>query len=237
MSEREHRFIFDWRKKTWDYSLFLFIGVALLGHFFCFYLFHVVYPTTTSLLPPSAQITVLNTDSPRDKNFLSWIEMNEPSSVSAPRFNSALVQKLIPAYKPIFATLVPQLALSTLSKPPERLVPSIFSAESFLPMRMQPVESAEQRSFATQLEIGSTLGERMPKSFPSPPLSNLLSDATSLFIGIDPSGEPDYIFLRRSSGNPELDQEAERFIRTLRFLANSARSWGVVTFRWGGPGK
>jgi hypothetical protein len=76
MSEREHRFIFDWRRKTWDYSLLLFIGIALLGHFLCFYLFHIVYPTTKSLLPPSAQITVLNADSPRDKNFLSWIEMN-----------------------------------------------------------------------------------------------------------------------------------------------------------------
>jgi hypothetical protein len=237
MSEREHRFIFDWRKSTWDYGLYLFIGIALLGHFLCFYVFHVVYPTTTSLLPPSAQITVLNADSPRDKTFLSWVEMNDPSKVSAPRFDSALVPRLIPAYKPIFATLSPQLVAATHSKPPERLVPSIFSAESFLPMRVPPIESAWPRSFATQLEIGSTLIKRTPVPLPHPPLSNLLSDATSLFIGIAPEGKADYVFLRQSSGDHELDQTAERYIQTLRFVADSARSWGVVTFRWGGPGK
>jgi hypothetical protein len=237
MSQREHRFIFDWRKSTWDYGLYLFIGLALLGHFICFYVFHVVYPTTTSLLPPSAQITVLNEDSPRDKTFLSWIEMNDPSKVSAPRFDSTIVHRLIPAYKPIFASLSPQLAAATHAKPPERSVPSIFSAESLLPMRVAPIESVEPHSFATQLEIGSTLKERTPVPLPLPPLSNLLSDATSLFIGVAPEGKPDYVFLRQSSGNQELDQEAERYIQTLKFVANSTRSWGVVNFRWGGPGK
>ena len=237
MLARENRFIFDWRKRGWDYSLFLFIGIVLLGHFVCFYLFHVVYPTTTSLLPPSAQITVLNPESPRDKNFLSWIEMNDPSKVSAPQFNSTLVSRLSPPYKPIFSTLSPNLAAATDTEPRERSVPSIFSATSFLPMRAQPVEIPDERSFATQLEIGSTLQNRAPVSIPTLPSTNLLTDATSLFIGVAPAGEPDYIFLRQSSGSHDLDAQADRFIRTVKFVSGSARTWGTVTFRWGGSGK
>ena len=237
MSVREYRFIFDWHRSTWDYRLPLFIGLALLGHVLCFYVFHIIYPTTTSLLPPSAQVAVLNPNNPRDKSFLSWIGMNNPTQVSAPRFNSALISQLSFPYEPIFSTLSPELIPSLLSGPQKRGIPSIFSAESFLPMRIQPVKSTNERFFPSCLDIGSTLDKRTPASLPPLPTTILLSEPTSIFIGVSPEGNTDFVFLRQSSGNHDLDQKAEQFIRTVKFLPYPTQSWGVVTFRWGGPQK
>jgi len=235
MLVHEHRFIFNWHRSSWDYRLAFFIGLALFGHVLCFYVFHIVYPRTTSLLPPSAQITVLNPNNLRDKSFLSWIEMNDPTQVSAPRFNSTLVPQLIPPYEPIFSTLSPELIPSLPSPPQEQGVPSIFSAESLLPMRTRPVEAANQQFFPSRLDISSTLDKRTPASLPPLPTTTLLSEPTSMFIGVSPEGNTNFVFLRQSSGNHDLDQKAEQFIHTVKFLPHPVQSWGVVTFRWGGP--
>src|ERR1700759_4658078 len=107
MSLPDARLIFDWQKGRWDYRLPVLIGISFLGHIFCFYLFHVVYPTTTSLLPPSAQITVLNPNSSHDRRMIDWIEVNDPATLSAPRTDPNLVAKLTPRYKPSFSSLTP----------------------------------------------------------------------------------------------------------------------------------
>jgi hypothetical protein len=237
MSLREHRFIFDWRKTSWDYRLPLLVGIALLAHILCFYVFHVVYPTTTSLLPPSAQVTILDPNNARDRNFLSWIEMNDPAQVSAPRFNSRLVSRLTPPYKPIFSTLSPELINTAPTGPSGRNGPSIFSAESFLPMRNEPVDSRPVRSFPSRLEIGDTLEKRGPASLGQLPSTNVLLEPTSIFVGISPDGDTQFVFPLRSCGNRNLDSEVEQYVRALKFLPGPALTWGVLTLRWGGPDK
>jgi len=234
MNQPEARFIFDWRKSHWDYRLPVLFAISLFVHIFCFYIFRVVYPTTTSLLPPSAQVTVLDPNRPQDKGLLDWVDMNNPAIVSAPRFDSGVINQVLPRYKPIYSALSVELKRSDSAKPQDQEIPSLFSAETLLPMHSQHQEQHVLTTFPSRLEIASTLQLRTPGTFPALPASSVLSEPTSLFVGIDPEGEADYSFLMQSSGNGSLDQKAEDYIRSVRFKPGPTRNWGVVTLHWGG---
>jgi hypothetical protein len=234
MNSGETRFIFDWRKARWDYRLPVLIAISLLGHVLCFYLFHVAYPTTTSLLPPSAQITVLDPNSARDRSLLDWLEVNDPTTVSAPPFDPNLVSKLVPRYKPSFSRLATELKPSDASEDPPKGMPSIFSAEMLIPMRIQPQATESPETFPSQLDIASTLQQRPLISLPTLPVVSTLAEPSSFFIGVNPEGEVDFLFLRTSSGSNSIDETAESFFRKLHFKPGPCRDWGVVTIRWGG---
>ena len=233
MSSPETRFIFDWRKAQWDFRLPVLIAISFLGHVLCFYLFHVVYPTTTSLLPPSAQITVLDPNSARDRSLLDWIEVNDPVTVSAPGFDPNLVSKLVPRYKPSFSSLAAELKPSEASENAPSGMPSIVSAEKLIPMRIHPQATHSPETFPSRLDIASTL-QRPVVSLPTLPVVSTLAEPTSFFIGVNPEGKVDFLFLRTSSGSNAIDETAESYIRTLRFKPGPRRDWGVVTIRWGG---
>jgi TonB family protein len=234
MNQPEARFIFDWRKSRWDYRLPVLFAISLFVHVFCFYIFRVVYPTTTSLLPPSAQVTVLDPNRPQDKSLLDWVAMNDPAIVSAPRFDSRVITQVLPRYKPIYSTLAMELKNSDSAKPQDQGIPSLFSAETLLPMHSQHQEAGALTTFPSRLEIASTLRSRTPTTLPALPASSVLSEPTSIFVGVDPEGEADYAFVTQSSGNSSLDGKAEDFIRSVRFKPNPNRNWGVVTLHWGG---
>jgi outer membrane biosynthesis protein TonB len=159
--------------------------------------------------------------------------MNDPAKVSAPRFNSRVIAEVAPRYKPFYSSLSVELRHSDSTKPQEQAIPSLFSAETLLPMRAPPEQETAPKAFPTRLEIASTLQPRAPLTFPSLPTSSALSEPTSLFVGVSPKGEAEYVFLTQSSGNGPLDQKAEDFVRTLKFRPDSNRNWGVVTLHWG----
>jgi len=234
MNLPETRLIFDWRKARWDYRLPVLVAISLLGHVLCFYLFHVIYPPTTSLLPPSAQVTVLDPTSSRDKNMLEWMEVNDPATVSAPWFDASLVSKLASRYKPSFSSMAPELKPSDASEAPAKGIPSIFSAETLIPMRLHPVATASPEMFPSRLDIASSLRERPVISSQSLPIASTLAGPVSFFIGVNPAGEVDFLFLRSSSGSNSLDEAGRSFIRKLRFKQGSHLDWGVVTLHWGG---
>jgi hypothetical protein len=234
MNQPEAHFIFDWRKSRWNYRLPVLIAISFFAHLFCFYIFRVVYPTTTSLLPPSAQVTVLDPNRAQDKSLLEWVAVNDPAYISAPRFDSRVIAQVAPRYKPIYSSLSVELKRSDSAKPPEQEIPSLFSAENLLPMRSRPQEKAPPTTFPTRLEIASTLQSRAPASWPALPTSAALSEPTSIFVGVSPRGGADYIFLTQSSGNGPLDQKAEDFIHTVKFVPDPNWTWGVVTLHWGG---
>jgi TonB family protein len=234
MNEPAVRFIFDWRKSQWNYRLAVLIALSLFGHIFCFYIFRVVYPTTTTLLPPSAQVTVLNSNNPQDKSLLDWVEMNNPTNVSAPRFDPRLIAQLTPQYRPIYSSLSVDLKPSDPSRPREERIPSIFSPETLLPMRSRPMDAGPGKTFPSRLDIASSLQPRAPESLPALPTTSALSEPTSIFVGVNSTGQVDFVFLRQSSGNGQLDQQAQDFIRTVKFKPQSHRDWGVITLHWGG---
>jgi hypothetical protein len=234
MNQPGARLIFDWRKSRWDYRLPVLIALSFFAHIFCFYIFRVVYPATTSLLPPSAQVTILDPNRPQDKSLSEWVTMNDPAAVSAPKFDSRVIEQVTPRYKPGFSTLSVDLKRLESTKSKEQGIPSLFSAETLLPMRSQPQEELTMKTFPTRLEVASTLRSRIPASLPGLPTSPALSEPTSIFVGVSPEGEADYVFLTQSSGNGSLDQKAEDFIRTVKFQPSPNRNWGVVKLHWGG---
>lgn len=234
MNQPEARLTFDWRQSRWDYRLPVLIAISFFAHIFCFYIFRVIYPTTTSLLPPSAQITVLDPNRPQDKSLLDWVAGNAPANFSAPRFDSRVIKQVLPRYKPIYSTLSVELKRSDSSKPQIEGIPTLFSAEMLLPMRSQPPIAAAVKTFPSRLEMASTLQSRAPATLPALPTSAALSEPTSIFVGVDSEGDADYVFLTQSSGNGPLDQKAEDFIRSVRFKPDPSRNWGVVTLHWGG---
>jgi len=234
MNPPEARLIFEWPKSRWDYRLPVLIALSLFAHIFCFYIFRVVYPTTTSLLPPSAQVNVLDPNRPQDKDLLDWVATNNPANVSAPRFDSRMITQVIPRYKPTYSTFSVELRRSDTAKPLKQGIPSLFSAETLLPMRSQPHEEPALKTFPTRLEIASILQSRAPAHLTGLPTSSSLSEPTSIFVGVDPAGEVDYVFLTQSSGNGPLDRKAVDFIRSVRFKPDPNRHWGVVTLHWGG---
>jgi hypothetical protein len=101
-------------------------------------------------------------------------------------------------------------------------------------MRSQPPEEVTAKTFPTRLEIASTLQARVPVTLAALPTSAALSEPTSIFIGVNPDGAADYVFLKQSSGNSSLDQKAEDFIREVKFKSDLNRTWGIVTLHWGG---
>ena len=234
MNQPEAHFIFDWRKSRWNYRLPVLIAISFFAHIFCFYIFHVVYPTTTSLLPPSAQVTVLDPNRPQDNGLLDWVAMNNPAKVSAPSSDASLIEQITPRYKPIYSTLSVELRRSESAKPEQQGMPSLFSAETLLPIRLRPQKEAAPKTFPTRCEMASTLQSRTPASWPILPTSSALSDPTFIFVGVSPEGKADYVFLMRSSENAQLDQKAEDFIRTVKFKPGPNRDWGMVTLHWGG---
>src|SRR5271157_5320277 len=129
MNQQEACFIFDWRKSQWNYRLPVLIGISLFGHIFCFYIFRVVYPTTTTLLPPSAQVTVLDPNKPQYKPIYSSLSVElKPADSPGPR------EQGIPS---IFS---PETLLPVRSRPmdavPTRVFPSRLDIASTLQLRV-----------------------------------------------------------------------------------------------------
>ena len=226
------RLIFDWAPHRWNQPLIGFLGVSLLVHFAAFYLFQIVYPTTNSLLPPTAQVSVLNPKNQDDHRILDWVELHDPSTLNAPKFRNDLVPDLVPRYRPRFSTITPgplpepQPSLQT-SKPP------LFSAESLFPLHGKPTIVPIERSFSTRLEFGNNLQSRHPVLSGSAPAASEMLEPSTFFVGVSPEGKIEYLFLWQTSGSDHHDAEAEQFLRQIHFQSASSSSWDLIKVRWG----
>jgi hypothetical protein len=206
----------------------------LLVHFGAFYLFQIVYPTTNSLLPPAAQVSVLNPKNPDDRRILDWAALHDPSTLSAPKFRNDLIPDLVPRYRPSFSIISP----SPLSEPHstvsmETFNPSLFSPENLFPLRKRPLISQVERSFVTRLELGHNLQNRRPLLSGFPPTASEILEPSTFFVGVNREGKVEYLFLWQTSGNDRRDAEAERFLRQVQFEPGPSSAWDLVNIRWG----
>jgi hypothetical protein len=228
------RLIFDWTPQPWNRPLLGFLVASLLVHFAAFYLFHIVYPTTSSLPPVAAQVSVLNPKNPDDHRILDWAELHDPSTLSTPKFRNDLVPDLVPRYQPSFSTISPNPLpepQSTVSLP--RSNPSLFSAENLFPLRKEPVIGPVERSFATRLEFGHNLQNRHPTFSGSLPTASEVLEPSTFFVGVNREGKIEYLFLWQTSGNDRRDSTAEQFLRQIQFEPGASSAWDLVKFRWG----
>lgn len=207
---------------------------SLLVHFAAFYLFHIVYPTTNSLLPPAAQVSVLNPRNPDDHHILDWVELHDPSVLNAPKFRNDLVPDLVPRYRPSFSTISPgplPEPQPTVSLQMPRT--SVVSTESLFPLRGKPAITPAERSFVTRLEFGNNLESRHPMFSGSPPTASEMLEPSTFFVGVNPEGKVEYLFLWQTSGSDRRDAEAERFLRQIHFQSAPSTAWDLIKLRWG----
>jgi hypothetical protein len=228
------RLIFDWTPPRFNQPLIGFLAASLLVHFAAFYLFHIVYPTTSSLLPAAARISVLDPKNPEDHRILDWAELHDPSTLTMPKFRNDLVPDLVPRYRPSFSTSSPSpLPEPQPSIPLQTSSPSLFSAEALFPLRKKPVIGPTEQPFVTQLEFGHNLQNRHPMFSGSLPRASEVLEPTKFFVGVNRKGKVEYLFLWQTSGNDRRDSEAERFLRQIQFETGPATAWDLVKFRWG----
>jgi hypothetical protein len=216
----------------------LWLIVFSLGlHFVGLYVFHVVYPSTTSLPPPAAQVSVLNPQNPQDRRLLDWVDLNDPSAISAPKVDDSLVAKLVPSYRPTFSDETPEIRKSQAGAPAqEAATPSVFTPDNLLTRQVRPASVHRKTSFASHLEFGPSLQSRKPTTPESLPTSQRLSEPTTFFVGIGKNGEVRYLFLWRGSGNDQLDHLAEEAVKQLRFQPGNTETWDTVSLQWGSVG-
>ncbi len=231
-SEASEQLTFDWLRERWDYRLPLLLGVSLVLHILSFYIFQTVYPATTSLPPASARISVLNPSDPLQARLLDLVELNNPARISAPTLPDSSVNKLVPPYRPTFATAAPELLpLDESDAKSANSLPALLTGEALLPLRVRPEKG--DHLFHSTLLFSEALSSRAPRSLPALPTTPRFVEANTFFLGVNSAGEVTYSFLWKSSGDSNLDQTAEAFLRGLRFKAASAPSWGMATLHWG----
>jgi hypothetical protein len=229
--------IFDWDRRRWSGRLLWLIVFSLGLHFAGLYIFHVVYPSTTSLPPPAAQVSVLNPRNTQDRRLLDWVDLNDPSAISAPKVDNSLVTKLVPSYRPTFSDETPEIRKSQPSAfAQEAATPSLFTPDNLFPRQVRPTPVEPKTSFVSHLDFGPALESRRPAAVESLPASQRPSAPTTFFAGISKEGEVKYLFLWRGSDNDQLDHLAEEAVKRLKFQPANAETWDTISFQWGTVG-
>ncbi len=209
--------------------------LSLLAHVAAFFLFQVTYPQRVTIPPIAPQVTVLSPDLPEHQALLAWIAAEDPALSAATARASVPGIQQIP-YQPSYAMV------RTWPKP--------------APARVEPVPLPAGRSGLELLEDATT--PPPPAELPQPPVQTAISVSDALasrqlqgsfklrlaattallpaqfLVGVSDSGEIRYSFLRHSSGNGKIDEEASHALTKMTFTpAPAPITWGFVTISWG----
>lgn len=241
----EYAPIFDWsapRKRK--LALVSFIGGSALLHALCFYVFQIIYPPTVALLPPPARVHLITPDSEEGRQLLRWVEAEDPALLSmtqrppeAPAFSPPKPEH-IPSYagrRPLLKEPAPP--------PPDLRIPSarppaaVPLARSAALAPAGVVHSSLTFSAESPGLGAATIPElRFRASTSEPP------QPAEFRVGISAQGAVRYCFLKNSSGDNALDQQARSYLMLCRFPAkqnpeaekqNAVVAWTTATVEWG----
>ena len=236
--------VFGWEKPgrgKWTLSGFLLGSLAV--HAFGFYLFQIVYPPAVALLPPPGRVSFIAPNSDEGRQLLRWIEAEDPALASTTLPPPDAKGLVMPTIQHAPSYLGRQPALKDLPPaPPALRIPSAH-----------PPAPVEKPVAATQLVTRpvATIIRFSPQfvSLISPQTPELKFTAASreepepaqFVIAVNDKGEVRHCFLKSSSGDAALDEQARKYIAASRIPAvhNSAESapgsltWGDATVEWG----
>jgi hypothetical protein len=227
-------------RSSWLLAGFIFLSLFL--HSAAFFLFQAatpVRPPAPRAAQPVQLLTPYGPDGkPSQENMalLAWIEAEDPALVA--RVPEVQPEDLLRVeYKPSYR----QMRTAPLGVPEDRatLFPSARESMALIlgPQTLSAPAAALPQPQLTQLAFSSSLAGRAPKTSFSPAAKTTKAlEPTRLLIGIDAQGEVRFTFPQQpSSGEPALDAEALRFVRSLHFApATGAEiTWGFAAFHWG----
>lgn len=233
--------LFRWerpRQRRYAIAGFLLASAGL--HALCFYLFQVVYPTTISLLPPPAQVSVIAPNTPEAREFLNWLESEDPALASQTQRPADARAFQLPklAHIPSYLAVPPSL------KPPPDEARAL-SAPSALPPA--PVPTAPAAKLPPPLLAPTTLSfsdQLSGRAVTQPELKFRASmreapQSARFRVAVDSLGVIRYRFLDQSSGDPALDEEARAALAATRLQrtpppgAGAELTWATATFEFG----
>jgi hypothetical protein len=236
--------VFRWERPgrgKWTLSGFLLGSLAV--HALGFYLFQIVYPPAVALLPPPGRLSLIAPNSDEGRQLLRWIEAEDPALASTTLPAPDAKALVMPTIQHAPSYLGRQPALKDLPPaPPAVRIPSAH-----------PPAPVEKPAAVTQFVTrpAATVIRFSPQfvSLISPQTPELKFTATSreqpepaeFVIAVNDKGEVRHCFLKSSSGDATLDEQARKYIAASRVPAvrNSPGSapesltWGEATVEWG----
>ncbi|MEO5754927.1 MAG: hypothetical protein ABIR38_09490 [Chthoniobacterales bacterium] len=232
--------LFRWerpRRRKVAIAGFLLASAGL--HALCFYLFQVVYPTTISLLPPPARVSLISPTSDEARTFLNWLEAEDPALASQTQRPADARAFQLPKldHLPSYQAVPPQLK----AMPPRRVARGAPSAMPPAPVPVAPgLPPPPALRAATALIFSDGLGEGMVAH---PDLkfsasSRETPESARFRLAVDSLGAVRYTFLEQSSGDAALDEQARRYLVLSRFPTKPAPpqpdlTWATATFEFG----
>ena len=214
-----------------------FIALSAFAHIAMFYLFQVVYPPAAAITPPPIQVMFLNRGAPQNAAFFRWIDAEDPAA-------SARTAEVFPAglldvpYKPSYAearTLPesPPPPAPVFTFPPARSAVELVEDASLQPKPFPKIDAAH-----TIVRFAGALAQRKAvlKEIKLTTKARADLQPTRILAGVSSDGDVRYAFLQTSSGDAEIDRQAESNLAKVRFAAqpgSAALSWGFVIYEWG----
>jgi hypothetical protein len=235
--------LFAWEPAgTRRLAIFGFLGASALGHAICFYLFQIVYPPTVALLPPPARVNLISENTEEGRTLLRWIDAEDPALATTTQRAAGAKAFMVPKISHVPSYLTMQPALKTFPATAPDMAPSsqppgpvpIERAKNVVPLPAMPTTI----SFSENLNSLGKAAEPATKfsaSTREPPQS------AGFRIGVTQSGGVRYCFLKDTSGDSALDQQARVHLTRCRFVpANAAAvkdpdrlTWAIATIEWG----
>jgi hypothetical protein len=236
--------VFGWEKPgrgKWTIAGFVLASLGL--HAIGFYVFQIVYPPAVALLPPPGRVSLIAPNSDEGRLLLRWLEAEDPALASTTQPPPDAKSLTLPTIQHAPSYLGRQPALRDLPPAPPAL--RIPSAHPPAPVeRSSNPAQAITKIVPTRIRFSPELDSLIPPQAPE-----LKFNATShespqpaeFRIAVNENGEVRHCFLKTSSGDPALDEQARKYLALTRFPAVrhppsptlASLTWGTATLEWG----
>ena len=240
--EKQTELTFEWREPRLRQRLrlLLYLGLAFLLHAVCFYVFQVVYPSSTIGLPVPMRVMVLSPDNAAAQDTLREVEDrlagyglgpgDRAETVSLDDYNN---------YQPSFAEYRPKLRDLPRGSVARLPLPGAFDQDALPPLRTglqtRPPEAASD-PIAPVVIFNGELASR--KLMDSPELDKLFAKdhgtLATFSIGVNASGVVEYCLPEKDEFRVENLDALLRAMFRFRFdpLPGSGVVWGTATVEW-----
>lgn len=222
-------FLWQHPERWYKSRLLRFALVSVLGHFLAFLLFQIVTPEKVTAPDRERELQILSHDLPEHQALLQAIEAEVPLAALSHQL-LAPENLLERAYRSAFAQSRVQPVDAPRWKPTSKPLIPVFSS----PSGAIDKTPADTKPFLGRLLLDSTIGARLLALPEIPSVPNAKSLENPRFIiGLAGSGEVQFLFLDKSSGDAQSDALAESALRQTTFHGGTTSIvWGEATLVW-----
>ena len=238
---------FDWKESRFRQRLHLlfFVGIAFLIHAVCFYVFQVVYPSSTRGLPMPKRLVILNPDNPAAIEAIREVEDRLAGYGLGPGDRAETVSlSAFTLYEPSFAGYQPGLRDLPMSSLAQLPLPRSLEETTLPPVRIpipvMPAEHAEDPAEPLVLIDGPLAARKVTDPALHRKLSSHFAEnhgtLCTFSIGVNAAGVIAYCFPDEEDFRVENLEQLQRTLMELRFTpvpdSGNEITWGTLTVEW-----